>query len=110
MSDYDTCCEGSPHAQSHGMGKGPMTAHGGPVKKYGMGKGLMTKGSVRRHKYGIGKGLMSSRDFEHGSCSSGNVIQKKKKRAQPHESILVCSSLLCFSYLAKYIFLTSKSS
>ncbi|XP_042046224.1 homeobox-DDT domain protein RLT3-like isoform X2 [Salvia splendens] len=88
MSDYDTCCEGSPHAQSHGMGKGPMNAHGGPVKKYGMGKGLMTKDSVRRHKYGIGKGLMSSRDFEHGSCSSGNVIQKKKKRAKPHESIL----------------------
>ncbi|XP_042000003.1 homeobox-DDT domain protein RLT3-like [Salvia splendens] len=88
ISDYDTCCEGSPHAQSHGMGKGPMTAHGGPVKKYGMGKGLMTKDSVRRHKYGIGKGLMSSRDFEHGSCSSRNVIQKKKKRAQPHESIL----------------------
>ncbi|KAL1546123.1 homeobox-DDT domain protein RLT3-like [Salvia divinorum] len=95
MSDYETCCEGSPHAQSHGMGKGPMTAHGGPVKKYGMGKGLMTKDSVRRHKYGIGKGLMicqgtnpGSGDFEYGSCSNGNVIQKKKKRGQPQESIL----------------------
>ena len=58
MSDYETCCEGSPHAQRYGMGKGPMTTYGGPGKKYGMGKGLMTKDSVRRHKYGIGKGLV----------------------------------------------------
>ncbi|XP_057778716.1 homeobox-DDT domain protein RLT3 [Salvia miltiorrhiza] len=96
MSDYETCCEGSPHVQRHGMGKGPMTAHGGPVKKYGMGKGLMTKDSVRRNKYGIGKGLMmigrgtnpGARDLQYGACSSGSVIQKKKKRAQPRESIL----------------------
>ncbi|XP_042054023.1 homeobox-DDT domain protein RLT3-like [Salvia splendens] len=93
MSDYETCCEGSPHAQRYGMGKGPMTTHGGPGKKYGMGKGLMNKDSVRRHKYGIGKGLVictnpGSRDSEYSSCSSGSVIQKKKKQVQPKESIL----------------------
>lgn len=103
--DYETCCESSPHAQRHGTGKGPMTAHGAPVKKYGMGKGLIT--GAPRNKHGIGKGLMmfqrgtnpDGRDCQY-AYSSGGIIQKKKKRAQPRESILVCSSILFYMYLA----------
>lgn len=111
LSDYETCCEGSLPARGYGMGKGPMTAHGAPAKKYGMGKGLMIQNSVPKN--GIGKGLMMigrganthARGFKYDACSSGSVIQKKKKRVQPRESILVCSPVLCFSYLNKlYIF------
>lgn len=85
------------------MGKGPMTGHGAPVKKYGMGKGLMIPNSVPKN--GMGKGFMmigrgaNTRAY---ACSSGSVIQKKKKRVQPRrDSILVCSRILCFSYLVK---------
>lgn len=92
--DYETCCESSPHVQRHGTGKGPMTAHGAPVKKYGMGKGFIT--GAPRNKHGIGKGLMmfqrgtkfDGRDCQYNAYSTGGIIQKKKKRAQPRESIL----------------------
>ncbi|KAH6762645.1 hypothetical protein C2S52_020078 [Perilla frutescens var. hirtella] len=94
--DYETCCESSPLAQRHGNGKGPMTAHGPAVKKYGMGKGFMIQSGAPRNNHGIGKGLMmgwrgknpNTRDLQYGAYNSGSIIQKKKKRAQPRESIL----------------------
>lgn len=103
--DYETCCETSSHAQRHGTGKGPMTAHGAPVKKYGMGKGFIT--GAPRNKHGIGKGLMmfqrgakfDGRDCQNNAYSTGGIIQKKKKRAQPRESLLVCSPILFYMYL-----------
>lgn len=96
--DYETCCENSLPALRHGIGKGPMTSNGPPLKKYGMGKGLMTLKSVLRKNHGIGKGLMTgwqgedpdATDFPYLPYSSERATQKKKKRVQPRESILVC--------------------
>ncbi|KAL0317160.1 UNVERIFIED_CONTAM: Homeobox-DDT domain protein RLT3 [Sesamum angustifolium] len=67
--DYQACCENSSPAQRHGIGKGPMTAKGAPIKKHGMD--------------------LVARDFAYGANSSEIAIQKKKNRVQPRESIAV---------------------
>ncbi|KAL0401362.1 UNVERIFIED_CONTAM: Homeobox-DDT domain protein RLT3 [Sesamum latifolium] len=93
--DYQACCENSSPVQSHGIGKGPMTAKGAPIKKHGMGKGLMTQKGDPGKKHGRGKGFMAvwrgtnpvARDFAYGANSSEIAIQKKKNRVQPRESI-----------------------
>lgn len=108
------CCENSSRPNRHGIGKGPMTANGAPIKKYGMGKGLMTQSCAYGKKHGIGKGLMAvwtgtnpdAIDFPYvGYCSGSATQKKKKKRVQPRESVLVCTPIHFFSYLQTIIFL-----
>lgn len=111
--DYQACCENSSPAERHGIGKGPMTANGAPVMKHGMGKGLMTQKGASRKKHGIGKGLMTvcqgtnpdARDFQYVAYCAESVIQKKKKRVQPRESILVHPLIHLFSCLMTIMYL-----
>ncbi|PIN09263.1 hypothetical protein CDL12_18165 [Handroanthus impetiginosus] len=92
--DYQAYCEKSVPVR-HGIGKGPMTAEGAPIKKYGMGKGLMTQKGGPGKNHGIGKSLMTvwqlrnpnATNFPYGANCGESNIQKKKKRVQLQESI-----------------------
>lgn len=103
--DYEVCCENSSLGQRHGSGKGPISAKAVPTRKHGMGKGLMSGSNAPGKKHGKGKSLMTvcrvknpdAIDFPHGVNFNESTIQKKKKRLQRQQAIVVCSLFYLFT-------------